>query len=48
VTHVPTEQFATELGETRQLAERKAHDKLAAILAKRTSAARKLPPRHAR
>jgi hypothetical protein len=34
VTHLPTQRFATESGETRELAERKAHDKLAAILAR--------------
>jgi hypothetical protein len=33
VTHLPTQRFATESGQTRELAERKAHDKLAAILA---------------
>ena len=33
VTHLPSQQSATESGETRQLAERKAHDKLAGILA---------------
>jgi hypothetical protein len=35
VTHLPTQRFAMESGETRELAERKAHDKLAAILAGR-------------
>ncbi len=33
VTHLPTQQFARETGKTRQIAERKAHDKLAGILA---------------
>ena len=33
VTHVPTQQFITESGQTRELAERKAQDKLAGILA---------------
>jgi hypothetical protein len=33
VTHLPTQLFATESGQTRQLAARKAHDKLAGILA---------------
>jgi hypothetical protein len=33
VTHLPTQRSATESGETREIAERKAHDKLAAILA---------------
>lgn len=33
VTHLPSQQSATESGENRQLAERKAHDKLAGILA---------------
>ena len=33
VTHLPSQQSATESGETRQVAERKAHDKLAGILA---------------
>jgi hypothetical protein len=32
-THVPTQQFTTESGQTRELAARKAHDKLAGILA---------------
>jgi hypothetical protein len=34
VTHLPTQLFATESGETREPAERKAHDKLAGILAR--------------
>jgi hypothetical protein len=34
VTHLPTQRFATESGQTRELAERKAHDKLAALLAR--------------
>lgn len=34
VTHLPTQRFATESAQTRELAERKAQDKLAAILAK--------------
>jgi hypothetical protein len=33
VTHLPTQRFTVESGQTRELAERKAHDKLAAILA---------------
>jgi hypothetical protein len=33
VTHLPTQRFITESGQTRELAERKAHDRLAAILA---------------
>jgi hypothetical protein len=33
VTHVPTQLFTTESGQTRELAARKAHDKLAGILA---------------
>jgi hypothetical protein len=33
VTHLPTQQFATESGQTREVAARKAHDKLAGILA---------------
>jgi hypothetical protein len=33
VTHLPTQLFSTESGQTRELAERKAQDKLAAILA---------------
>jgi len=33
VTHLPTQLFTTESGQTRELAERKAHDKLAGILA---------------
>jgi hypothetical protein len=33
VTHLPTQLFATESGQTRDLAERKAQDKLAAIIA---------------
>jgi hypothetical protein len=35
VIHLPTRLSSTETGETRQVAERKAHDKLAAILASR-------------
>jgi hypothetical protein len=35
VTHLPTRLSATESGQTRELAERKAQDKLAAILARR-------------
>jgi hypothetical protein len=34
VTHLPTQRFTMESGQTRELAERKAHDKLAAILAR--------------
>jgi hypothetical protein len=41
VTHLRTKLSATETGPTRELAERKAHDKLAAIMA-RTSRLRKL------
>jgi hypothetical protein len=33
VTHLPTKLSSTESGQTRELAERKAHDRLAAILA---------------
>jgi len=33
VTHVPTQLFATESGQTREVAARRAHDKLAGILA---------------
>jgi hypothetical protein len=35
VTHLPTQLFASESGETRELAARKAHDRLAAIVAER-------------
>ena len=35
VTHVPTQLFTTELGKTREIAERKAQDKLAGILAEK-------------
>jgi hypothetical protein len=35
VTHLPTRLFASEAGQTRELAERKAQDRLAAILAER-------------
>jgi hypothetical protein len=35
VTHIPTQLFSTASGKTRELAERKAHDKLAGILADR-------------
>ena len=35
VTHLPTQLFARESGQTRQLAERKAQDKLAAIVAEK-------------
>jgi hypothetical protein len=35
VTHLPTQLFTTESGRTRELAERKAQDKLAGILADR-------------
>jgi hypothetical protein len=34
VTHVPTQQCVTETGSTRQLAVRKAHDRLAGLLAR--------------
>jgi hypothetical protein len=40
VTHLPTQLYATESGQTRELAERRAQDKLAAIFA-RTSRLRK-------
>jgi hypothetical protein len=40
VTHLPTKRFATESAETRELAERKAHDKLAGLLARAQRAAR--------
>jgi hypothetical protein len=43
VTHVPTQQFATESAPTRQLAVRKAHDKLAALLARASRLAKKVP-----
>jgi hypothetical protein len=32
VTHIPSRLFATESGKTREIAERKAHDKLAGML----------------
>jgi hypothetical protein len=35
VTHVPTQLFTRELGKTREIAERKAQDKLAGILAEK-------------
>jgi hypothetical protein len=35
VTHLPTQLFANESGETREIAARKAHDRLAAIVAER-------------
>jgi hypothetical protein len=41
VTHLPTGLFSSESGETRELAERKAHDKLAAILAEMRRARKK-------
>jgi hypothetical protein len=37
VTHLPTQLFITETGQTRQLAERKAQDRLAAIIAERSA-----------
>jgi len=40
VTHLPTQLFTTESGQTRELAERKAHDKLAGILARTSRLAR--------
>jgi hypothetical protein len=40
VTHLPTKLFATESGQTRQLAERKAQDKLASILVRTAALAR--------
>jgi hypothetical protein len=43
VTHVPTHQSVTESGETRQIASRKAHDKLAALLAQAARLAQKIP-----
>jgi hypothetical protein len=41
VTHLPTQQSATESAPTRQLAVRKAHDKLAALLARTNRLAKK-------
>jgi hypothetical protein len=38
VTHVPTQLFTRELGKTREIAERKAQDKLAGILAEKARA----------
>lgn len=40
VTHLPTQLFTTESGQTRELAARKAHDKLAGILARASRLAR--------
>lgn len=40
VTHIPTQLFATESGPTRDLVRRKAHDKLAGILARASRLAR--------
>jgi hypothetical protein len=40
VTHLPTQLFTTESGQTRELAARKAHDKLAGILARTSRLAR--------
>ena len=41
VTHLPTQRSMTESGATRQIAARKAHDKLAALLARTTRLAKK-------
>jgi hypothetical protein len=41
VTHLPTQRFATESGRTRELAARKAHDKLAGMLAGMSRLAKK-------
>jgi hypothetical protein len=41
VTHLPTGLYSSESGQTRELAERKAHDKLAAILAEMRRARKK-------
>jgi hypothetical protein len=41
VTHLPTRQSVTESGATRQMASRKAHDKLAALLARTARLAKK-------
>jgi len=41
VTHLPTQLFTTESGQTRELAERKAQDKLAGILARTSRLIRK-------
>ena len=43
VTHLPTHQSVTESGETRQIAARKAHDKLAAVLARTARLAKNIP-----
>jgi hypothetical protein len=43
VTHLPTQHSSTESGPTRRLAVRKAHDKLAALLARSNRLARKEP-----
>ncbi len=43
VTHLPTHQSVTESGDSRQVASRKAHDKLAALLAQRARLAKQLP-----
>jgi hypothetical protein len=41
VTHLPTQRFITESGPTRELAERKAQDRLAAILRGKPGVSRK-------
>jgi hypothetical protein len=41
VTHIPSQRFITESGPTREIAERKAQDKLAALLARTSRLARK-------
>ncbi len=43
VTHLPTREFASETGKTREIAERKAHDKLAGMLAERRRSPEILP-----
>ena len=43
VTHLPTRQSVTKSGATRQIASRKAHDKLAALLARTARLAKKIP-----
>jgi hypothetical protein len=44
VTHLPTQLSVKESGATREIATRKAHDKLAALLARRARLARKDAP----
>jgi hypothetical protein len=48
VTHLPTQQSITESGRTRRLAMRKAHDKLAALLAPTSRLSKKAPSLHSR